>query len=36
MIGALLAGWDNVTGIEIDPRYATQAKRRLGRHTKAA
>lgn len=31
MIGALLAGWDYVLGIEIDPEYVKTARRRLAR-----
>lgn len=29
MLGALMAGWDHVTGIECDPQYVEIAKRRL-------
>ena len=29
MLGALLAGWDHVTGIERDPHYVEIARRRL-------
>lgn len=36
MIGALLAGWDSVTGIEIEAKYVAQAKRRLPRWDTAA
>jgi DNA modification methylase len=30
MLGALMAGWDHVTGIERDPHYVEIARRRLG------
>jgi len=33
MIGALLAGWDEVTGIEMDEAYAELAKRRIAHWT---
>lgn len=36
MIGALQVGWDHVLGIELDPKYVAQAKRRLSRFSKAA
>lgn len=36
MIGALQAGWDHLMGIELDPKYVAQAKRRLSRFSKAA
>ncbi|QDT95290.1 DNA methyltransferase [Gimesia aquarii] len=32
MIGALSAGWDHVTGIEIDDQFVTTARRRLSEH----
>ncbi len=31
MIGALQAGWDHVTGIELDPGHAEKARRRIAR-----
>jgi site-specific DNA-methyltransferase (adenine-specific) len=36
IIGALQAGWDSVTGIEINASYVAQAKRRLRRCSAAA
>ena len=36
MIGAIWAGWDQVIGIEIEPKYVAQAKRRLARCKAAA
>ena len=35
VIGCLLAGWDEVWGIEIDPAYVTIAHHRIGHHTDA-
>lgn len=35
MIGALLAGWDEVVGIEIDPSFVEIAKARIAHHTAA-
>jgi hypothetical protein len=29
MIGALLAGWDEIVGIELEPDYASIARARL-------
>ena len=34
MIGALLAGWDHATGIEIDPEYVTIAHARIRHHAR--
>lgn len=36
MIGALRAGWDDVTGIEISPEYIAMAEQRLARSAHAA
>lgn len=36
MIGAIWAGWDQVLGIEIEPKYVAQAKGRLARCVVAA
>jgi len=33
MIGALQAGWEAATGIEIDARYASIARERIRHHT---
>ena len=34
MIGALQAGWDHATGIEIDPEYVTIAHARIRHHAR--
>lgn len=34
MIGALLAGWDEVVGIELDEHYCEIAKKRIVHYTK--
>lgn len=34
MIGALMAGWDHVTGIERDPHYVEVARQRLAEYSK--
>lgn len=36
MIGALLAGWTRVVGIELEPEYVAIAKARIAAHTKHA
>ena len=36
MLGALMAGWDFVLGIEIDPKYVAIARRRLAAFDRAA